>query len=98
MRRRVQEIEDRRYQRLEISARSRERRRPRDPIELRIQPTIIQRESVAALHSSIEGHLFLRDRGREEVETEHSIPDEVVLLAPRVRLIEGETIMVAGGG
>src|SRR5713226_1133277 len=66
MRRRVQEIENRRDERLEVCARSRERRGPRDPVELRIQPPIVERETVAALHSAIEGHFSLRDGGGEE--------------------------------
>ncbi len=83
MGRRVQEIENRRDERLEVRARSRKRRGPGDPIELRIQPSIVEGESVAALHSAIESHLFPCDRSREEIETERPVPYEVVFLTPR---------------
>ncbi len=95
MRRGVQEVPDGRDERLEVIARARQCRGPPDPIELRVEAPIVQCEAIAVLRAAVECHFLPGDGGRKEVETQDAIPDEVVLLAPRARLIESTSTRVS---
>ena len=66
---------------------ARQRGRPGDPVELRVEATAVERQAIRCLHGAIERHLLLPHRRGEQVEAEQAVPREVVLLAPGAGLL-----------
>ena len=68
---------------------------PHDPVALGIVFTNVERKSVLVLSGEVELHFFLHGSVREETSLPELIPHHVVLLAPSVRTVEGQSVVVA---
>ena len=96
--RRGQVIVNRRDDRLEVSLGVGERGAPEAPVGLSKLGARVQGHAVALHDFLVIGDFPLRRLWWEDVQTEDTVPGQVVFLAPGVRLVEGEAIVVALGG
>lgn len=74
------------HERLELRV-AREARGPMQPVELRERRARVERQPVRVLVCAVPSELVLGDLGREELQVESPVPDQVVLLlTPRLPL------------
>jgi len=95
VRRFVEETEHRIDESLEVVLVLCQRRRPEDPVELRVARPVVQGQPVGVLHLLVVFHLRAEHLCREQIETEKLIPHEVVFLAPRAGLVERQAVVIA---
>jgi hypothetical protein len=81
----------------EILGRFRQARRPDAPVHLGVGLAIVQRQSITVLDLPVMGHFLARYGSREQVQAQDAVPHEVVLLAPRAGLVEGQSRVVVVG-
>src|SRR6185503_10787561 len=91
----VEEQDDWVNQRLEVSPLLRERGGPGDPIELGVFLSVVERQAVLVLNLLVIIEFLAQRCGREKVQAQDAVPNQIVFLAPRAGTIEGETEMVA---
>ena len=94
----IEIIVERRDEGLEIRRGFGQGRAPERPVRLGQAGARVKRQTIILEHRLVEGNLPLGDLGREDVEAENAVPDQVVFLAPGVGPVEGEPVMVAFGG
>ena len=77
-----------RKKRIEIRGVIGERRRPEEPVQFRVLRSRIERQTVSILLRLIEDDLRTGHFWRKQVQTQQLVPDEIIFLAPRTRLVE----------
>ena len=91
----VYEFVDRSHERVEIFLIIRKGRSPDFPVKLGVVGAIVERKSVLVELRLIVLHFLFGDFLGEELEIEETIPNDVVLHAPGVGTVKGETVMIA---
>lgn len=77
-RRLVDEAIDRTDKGTELVFRIGERRRPYDPVELRVGLAVVERQPKAVLLRPVESKLAARDLRREQTRAEQLVPDDII--------------------
>ena len=92
---RVYEFVDRSHERVEIFLIVRKGRGPDFPVKLGVVGAIVERKSVLVELRLVVLHFLFGNFLGEEFEIEEAIPNDVVLHAPGVGTVKGETVMIA---